>query len=53
MVEDEDDVVCGTAEEELELVAMLPIRPEKRPRMGSAQRLLLQVLAGSKVKRPV
>lgn len=53
VVEDEDEVVCGAAEEELELVAMLPISPVNRPRMGSAQRLLLQVVAGSKVKRPV
>lgn len=53
VVEDEDEGVCEATEEELELGAILPIRPVKRPRMGSAQRLLLQVVAGSKVKRPV
>lgn len=51
--EEEDEVVCETAEEEVELGAMLPIRPENRPKMGSAQRLLLQEVAGSRVKRPV
>lgn len=49
----EDEEVCETTEEELELGAMFPIRPVKRPRIGSAQRLLLQVEAGSRVKRPV
>jgi len=51
VAEEEDEVVCEAEEEELG--AILPIRPVKRPRMGSAQRLLLQVVAGSKVKRPV
>lgn len=53
VVEDEEEVVCEVAEEELELGAMLPIRPVNRPRMGSAHRLLLHVVAGSRVKRPV
>lgn len=53
MDEDEDEVVSEAAEEELELGAILPIRPVNRPKMGSAQRLLLQVVAGSRVKRPV
>lgn len=51
--EEEDEVVSEAAEEELELGAILPIKPVNRPRMGSAQRLLLQVVAGSRVKRPV
>lgn len=51
--EEEDEVVCEAAEEELELGGMLPIRPVNRPKIGSAQRLLLQVVAGSRVKRPV
>lgn len=51
--EAEDEVVCEAAEEELEVGATLLIRPVNRPKMGSAQRLLLQVVAGSRVKRPV
>lgn len=50
---EEEEVVCEAEEEELELGAILPIRPVNRPKMGSAQRLLLQVVAGSRVKRPV
>lgn len=53
MDEEEDEVVCEAAAEELELGATLPIKPVNRPKMGSAQRLLLQVVAGSRVKRPV
>lgn len=54
VVEDEEEeVVCEVAEAEPELGAMLPIRPVNRPRMGSAHRLLLHVVAGSRVKRPV
>lgn len=53
MDEEEDEVVCEAVETELELEATLPIRPLNRPRMGSAQRLLLQLVAGSNVKRPV
>lgn len=52
-VDEVEDEVCERTEEELELGAMFPIRPVKRPRIGSAQRLLLQVEAGSRVKRPV
>lgn len=53
MDEEEDEVVSEAAEEELELGGMLPIRPVNRPKIGSAQRLLLQEDAGSRVKRPV
>lgn len=51
MAEEEDEVVCAEAEDELE--ATLLIRLVNRPKMGSAQRLLLHELAGSRVKRPV
>lgn len=51
--DEEDDAVVCEAAEELELGAILPIKPLNRPKMGSAQRLLLQVVAGSRVKRPV
>lgn len=51
--EEEEEVVCEAMEEVLELGATLPIRPVKRPKIGSAHRLLLQVVAGSRVKRPV
>lgn len=53
MVDEEDEEVCDEAEEELEVGATLLIKPVNRPRMGSAQRLLLHVVAGSRVKRPV
>lgn len=46
-------MVCEAAGEELELGATLLISPENRPKIGSAQRLLLQVVAGSRVKLPV
>lgn len=51
--EDEEDEFCEFADEVLELAGMLPIRPVNRPKIGSAQRLLLQVVAVSRVKRPV
>lgn len=49
----EEEVTCEVMDDKLELDETLLMRPVKRPRMGSAQRLLLQEVAGSSVKRPV
>ena len=52
--EEEVEIVCDEEEEEeLEEGGLMPTNPLTRLKRGSAHRLLLQLVAGSRVKRPV